>query len=216
MDSFEKYLTPGEMSVIQSLDTPYRLQQFLDTVPYTGGVENRSPVDVLRRRQAHCLDGGLFAVSVLTRLGHPPLIIDLLPYPGTDDDHVLAIFKQNGHWGCVAKSNFTGLRFREPVYRTFRELVLSYFNDFFNMHREKTMWGYSGPFNLTRYFHMDWIGNHAMVDKLEKDLKKKRGRKLISEEMASSFNLLDELSYRAGTLATNFDGVYKLISDSGK
>lgn len=209
MDAFENYLNPDEMAELRALDTPYKIQQFLDSIPYPSGPENRSPVDVLRRRQAHCLDGGLFAVAALQRLGFPPLIIDLLPYPDTDDDHVLALFMQNGRWGCIAKSNFTGLRFREPVYRSFRELVMSYFDVFFNLNRVKSLWGYSGPFNLTRYFSMDWIGGHAMIDQLEKDLKKRRGRPVVTDKMHAELNLLDDLSWQAATLATNMDGAFK-------
>jgi hypothetical protein len=209
MDSFEKYLNTEELAVINALDTPFKLQQFIDSLSYPSGEENRSPVEVLRSRQAHCLDGGLFAVAVLYRLGFPPMIIDILPYPDTDDDHILALFMQNGRWGCVAKSNFMGLRYRPPVFRSFRELVMSYFPFYFNLNRVYSIWGYSGPLNLTRYFSMDWIGNHAMLDLLEKDLKKKHGRPLVTDAIHNSLDLLDEKIFQACSIGTNFDGAFK-------
>src|SRR6185312_3712718 len=119
--------TAAERRVLQQLRTPERIQRFLDAeVAYNhepGGETLRSPRRVLRDRTAHCMEGALLAAAALRCHGHPPLLLDLEAV--RDDDHVLALFRSHGHWGAIGKSNFSGLRFREPVYRTLRELVMS-------------------------------------------------------------------------------------------
>ena len=136
--TLEDHLTPPEKELLAGLGSPAQIQTFLDTCAYRPEYSDLSPLSVLRQRKAHCLDGGFFAAAALRRLGYPPLLVDLLPDPGMDDDHILAIFKRNGHYGAVAKSNFSGLRFRDPIYRSLRELVLSYFEDFYNLNGVKT------------------------------------------------------------------------------
>jgi len=101
------------------------------------------------------MEGALFGAAALRMLGHPPLLLDLEAV--RDDDHVLAIFLIHGYWGAVAKSNYSGLRYREPVFRTLRELVMSYFEHYFNPRREKTLRNYSRPVNLRRFDHIDWM-----------------------------------------------------------
>lgn len=114
-----------------------------------------SPRLVLRERTAHCLEGAILAAAALRVLGYPPLLLDL--EADHDTDHVLAVFKVRGHWGAVAKSNFTGCRYREPIYRTLRELALSYFHIYFNLRGERTLRRYSRPVNLTRFDRDDWM-----------------------------------------------------------
>jgi len=109
----------------------------------------------LHKKTAHCLEGAIFAAAALRVLGFPPLIFDL--EADQDTDHVLAIFKMRGHWGAIAKSNFAGCRYREPVYRTLRELALSYFNTYFNLRGERTLRRYSQPVNLVRFDDRNWM-----------------------------------------------------------
>ena len=111
-DYFDSLLSSEQLAILSSLTTPFKIQAFLDTVPYSPEEKDRCPLEVMQDRLAHCLDGGLFAAMALLRIGYRPLIIDLIPEPGMDDDHILAIFKQKGCYGAVAKSNFTGLRYR--------------------------------------------------------------------------------------------------------
>ena len=127
----EEHLTTAQRDVLNTLDTPLKIQEYLNTIAYRGEEINRSPIRVMNELQAHCLDGGVFGAMVLRRLGHPPLIVDLLPETGLDDDHVLAVYQVDGLYGALAKSNFNGLRYREPIYKTMRELILSYFEDYF-------------------------------------------------------------------------------------
>ncbi|HEY3661809.1 MAG TPA: hypothetical protein VGL24_01505 [Chthoniobacterales bacterium] len=131
------------------------MQRFLDSIPYHLAPTAWSPRVVLRERTAHCLEGATFAAAALRALGFPPLLLDL--EADNDTDHVLAIFKVRGHWGAVAKSNFTGCRYREPVYRTLRELALSYFHIYFNLRGERTLRRYSRPVNLTQFDPYHWM-----------------------------------------------------------
>ncbi len=123
-------------------------------MPYHLALTAWSPRVVLRKRTAHCLEGAIFAAAALRVLGYPPLLLDL--EADNDTDHVIAVFKVRGHWGSVAKSNFTGCRYREPIYRTLRELALSYFNIYFNLRGERTLRRYSRPVNLARFDAEEW------------------------------------------------------------
>jgi hypothetical protein len=109
---------------------------------------------VLRERTAHCLEGAVFAAAALSALGFPPLLVDLEAVQ--DTDHVIAVYRLDGHWGAIAKSNFSGLRYREAVYRSLRELVMSYFDGYVNYRGERTLRAYSRPVNLARFETRAW------------------------------------------------------------
>ncbi len=147
--------TSAELRTLRALKSPAGIQRYLDELPYNLSFTARSPKKVLYDRTASCLEGGIFAAAGLRVLGFPPLIFDL--EAEQDTDHVVAIFKVRGHWGAVAKSNFTGCRYREPVYRTLRELAMSYFNIYFNLRGERTLRRYSRPVNLGRFDHLHWM-----------------------------------------------------------
>jgi hypothetical protein len=144
-----------ELRKLRALKTPAGIQRFLDELPYNLSITSRSPRQVLRDHTASCLEGGIFGAAALRILGFPPLIFDL--EADNDTDHVVAIFKVRGHWGAIAKSNFTGCRYREPAYRTLRELALSYFNTYFNLRFERTLRRYSRPVNLVRFDRLNWM-----------------------------------------------------------
>src|SRR5205814_5890210 len=148
-------LSRAELRAVRALKTPYGVQRFLDELPYNLGYTARSPKHVLHEQTASCLEGGIFAAAALRVLGFPPLIFDL--EAEQDTDHVVAIFKMRGHWGAIAKSNFAGCRYREPVYRTLRELALSYFNIYFNLRGERTLRRFSRPVNLARFDDRHWM-----------------------------------------------------------
>src|SRR6266853_1803861 len=147
--------TRSELRMLRGLKTPAGIQRFLDELPYNLRFTARSPQKVLRDRTASCLEGGIFAAAALRVIGFPPLIFDL--EADQDTDHVVAIFKVREHWGAVAKSNFTGCRYREPVYRSLRELAMSYFNVYFNLRGERTLRRYSRPVNLARFDRLTWM-----------------------------------------------------------
>lgn len=152
--------SPDEMSLLKSFRGPEQIQQFLDNdLQYDPAQTCRSPRRVLRERLADCAEGAFFAAAALEAIGHPPLIIDLEAV--RDDDHLVAVFRQHGCWGAVAQSHFAGLRFREPVYRTLGELVMSYYEHYFNEAGEKTLRTFSRPVNLTRFDPLQWRTTEA-------------------------------------------------------
>jgi hypothetical protein len=153
--------SPSELRLLRSLKTPIGIQRFLDELPYNLSFDARSPRKVLEDRTASCLEGGIFGAAALRVIGFSPLIFDL--EADQDTDHVVAIFKVRGHWGAVAKSNFTGCRYREPVYRNLRELALSYFNIYFNLRFERTLRRFSRPVNLARFDRRNWMTTNEPV-----------------------------------------------------
>jgi hypothetical protein len=206
--AFESALTPAERKLIASLATPFKIQNFLDSVPYSGEDRYRAPLTFLRDRKGHCFDGAMFAMAMLRRLGHPPLLVDMLPN-SRDDDHMLALYTRDGHWGAVAKSNFSGLRFREPVYRTVRELVMSYFESYYNAAGEKTLRAYTMPLNLKAFDRYNWLTDDAAMDRIADRLGEIRNYKVVTPRMVKNLSPLDRRSYDAGMLGVNADGLYK-------
>lgn len=146
--------TPSELRFLKGLRDPWGIQCFLNSVPYHLAGTAFSPRQVIRHRTAHCLEGAIFAAAAMRVNGLPPLLLDLEGWH--DTDHVIAPFRAQGAWGAVALSNFTGLRFRPPVYRGLRELAMSYFNDYFNLRRERSLRTYSQPVNLARFDQLGW------------------------------------------------------------
>jgi hypothetical protein len=201
---------PEEISsVFQAFHSPADVQAFLDATPYSPEDRNRCPVNVVKDRFAHCLDGGLFGALGLRYLGYPPVIVDLQSDEGLDDDHVLAVFQVKGLWGAVAKSNFNGLRLREPVFRTIRELSMSYFEDYFNVDGVKSLRFYTIPLDLTRLDASNWMADDRGCDTIEKLLKHRRKTRLVPADVAGRLNRLDPLSYDAGMVGVNHAGLYK-------
>jgi len=188
---------------------PYDIQLYLDGLRYNATIErDRSPLNVMEDGQCHCLDGGLFATLALWQLGFQPLMLDLVPAPGLDDDHVLALFQIDGLWGAVAKSNFVGLRYREPVHRSFRELVMSYFEYYFNSGRERTLRGYTRPFNLSKYKENTWAWDETATQELYKRFYARKAIQLFDDTVAAQLHLLDERSFAGGTLGTDMDETF--------
>ncbi len=199
--------TPREQKFFKQLDSPFNIQAYLDRIPYSEDSFYRSPRQVVRDGKAHCFDGALFAACALQFIGHRPLIVDILAE--NDDDHLLAIYKVHGYWGEVAKSNFVGLRFREPVYRTLRELVLSYFDSYYNLEKEKTMRGYTVPLDLSRFHHLQWMTSNENLERISEALDEIRQIRLLTPSMIRNLNPVDERSYQAGMLGTNEAGLYR-------
>lgn len=208
-ESLEEYLTAEQLRLWAALTSPARIQGFLDEIAYSAEDTNRSPLQVLQDRKAHCYDGALFAAAALRRLGHPPIVVDILPEPGRDDDHLLAIFKRNGFLGAIAKSNFVGLRYREPIHRYVRELVLSYFEDYFNVLGQKTLRGYAGPLNLSAFDRLAWEWRNEGVDAVVKRLETIRRTSLLTPAMAAELLPVDSRSLGGGLYGSDPDGLFK-------
>ncbi len=208
-ERFEDHLTAQELELLARLAAPADIQAYLDATPYSPEYRDRCPLNVMRDRLAHCQDGALFAAMALRRLGDPPLIVVLLPEPDADDDHWLAVFRRSGHYGAVAKSNFTGLRFREPVYRSLRELVMSYFEPFYNVYGERTLRGYTRPLDLAAFDRFGWQWHDEGSQPIVKRLAEVRYTTLLTPEMIARLSPVDKLSYDAGMLVGNPAGLYK-------
>jgi len=199
--------TAEELRSLRELDSPSRIQCFLDSIAYSADPIYRSPRSVLRDRKAHCFDGALFAAAALRLLGHPPRIVDMKAV--RDDDHLLAIFKRKGRFGAVAKSNFVGLRFREPIYRSLRELVISYFDSYYNLDREKTLRGYTVPLDLRAFDRLNWTGSDDQLEAIADKLDHIPSFELMDEEMVKELSPVDDRTYNAGMLGSNPDGIYR-------
>ncbi len=185
----------SELRKLRALKTPAGVQRFLDELPYNLGYTGRSPKKVLHERTASCLEGGIFAAAALRVLGYPPLIFDL--EADQDTDHVVAIFKVRGHWGAVAKSNFAGCRYREPVYRTLRELAMSYFNIYFNLRFRRTLRRYSRPVNLARFDRLNWMTTDKPVWFIAEHLCEIPHVRLLTPAMQRNLTRLDPRSVKA-------------------
>ncbi|MFH0730585.1 MAG: hypothetical protein V2B19_30100 [Pseudomonadota bacterium] len=206
--SFDDALSPQERLTMSRLGSPEKIQAFLDKIPYSAEPIYRCPLRVLRDRLAHCFDGALFAAAALRQIGHPPLILDMIP-DSRDDDHILALYKKNDHWGALAKSNFVGLRSREPIFRNLRELVLSYFEQYFNVEGEKTLRGHTAPLNLKVFDSENWMTRDGAMEHIAERLDKIRRFFLLTPQMMAGLSRVDERSLKAGLQGANEAGLYK-------
>lgn len=190
-------LSPREADFLRRLSPAWRIQRYLDGLDYDQAGEGcRSPRRVLRERRVQCMDGALFAAAALRLQGHPPLIVDL--EAEEDDDHVLAVFRRNGRWGAIARSNYSGLRYREPVFRTIRELALSYVECYFNLRREKTLRRHSNPVNLRRFDGRQWMTTEDDLWDIAEHLVGVRHHQLLTPAMVRSLATVDRRQFEAG------------------
>lgn len=167
-DSIKKILSPAERRIFSNLNSPQKIQDFLESIPINfelKGETTYSPKQVLKRRSAHCFEGAVFAAATLAYHGHKPLLMDFAT-AYDDEDHTVALFKQNGLWGAISKTNHAVLRYRDPVYKTPRELAMSYFHEYFMWDGRKSLRAYSQPFNLSRFNPETWVtrddSDHAL------------------------------------------------------
>ena len=188
------------------LKTPFAIQEYLDSLTYKGEERDRSPLNVMLDGQSHCLDGGFLAALALWRIGFKPLVIDIVPDPGVDDDHVLALYQIEGRWGALAKTNYINLGFREPVYKDLRELVMTYFEHYVSIHKRKVLTGYTRPIDASRYIHLSWAWDEAGVNILyHKHFYGRQAIPLITKSMAKRLSPVTDKAYQAETLHTNLN-----------
>lgn len=189
-------LSPKDVRTLRALNTPAKVQKFIDALPYQYADTARSPQRALRERKGHCLEGALLAAAAMRLNGYPPLLMDLEAV--RDDDHVVTLYRERGLWGGIAKSNFAGLRFRAPVYRTLRELALSYFEHYYNLCGERTLRAYSRPVNLERLDAQHWMTSEEDVWCVPELLIAARHYPLFPDKVARALPRLDRRSYDAG------------------
>lgn len=172
----KQILTSAENAVFKKLMTPQRIQDYLDTLPVNfemTGETYQSPRRILQTKTAHCFEGAVFAAAALAYHGERPLLLDFQTLP-IDDDHVVAPFKQNGYWGAISKTNHSIVRYRDPVYKTIRELAVSYFHEYLLWNGRKSLVAYSTPFDLSKYPPEKWLTAGEDLDDIALALDKSR------------------------------------------
>lgn len=201
-------LSRSEIRELDRLSTPDRVQRFLDDLPYNHDTDPHtcfSPRLVLRHGRAHCMEGAMLAAAAFRLAGRPPLIVDLAAV--RDDDHVLAVFREGRAWGAVAKSSYSGLRFRDPVYRTLRELVMSYFPHYYNPQGEKTLRAYSRPVNLARFDSRGWMASEEDVWYIPEHLVQIPHIRLLTPAQIRRLTRMDDLLYEAGMVGRSLHAI---------
>lgn len=202
--------TARERRLLRSLSTPEKIQRFLDEeVGYNHeplGETCCSPRAVLRDRIAHCGEGSIFAAAALRFHGRPPLVIQLRAV--RDTDHVLALFtspdgRGGRSWGAVAKSNYAGLRYRSPVYRTVRELVMSYFEDYYSPSGERTLRTFTRPVNLSRFDGQGWETADGNICDVSDWIATRRFHPLLTRAQARSLSRVDARLYHSGLVGAS-------------
>jgi hypothetical protein len=199
--------TKKEIRFFKKLSTPVKVQRFLNRIEYDAALGTRSPRWVIREKKANCFEGAIFAAAALRQIGHKPLVCNLRTV--NDDDHVIALFKKKGRWGAVAKSNFKLLRFREPVYKSLRELVLSYFDMYYNTLGEKTLRAYSLPFCLAQFDFRNWMTTEEDLSYIGERLDEVKHFRIVTPAMARSLQKMDKDLFKAGLLGAKKAGLYK-------
>ena len=194
-------LTRAEFAVLRRLSTPGKIQAFLSALPQNfepGGETCLSVREVLRRRRAHCIEGAMLAAAALWVHGEPPLLLDL---KATQDyDHVVALFRRGGHWGALSKTNNPVLRYRDPVYRSLRELSMSYFHEYANKRAEKTLRSWAGPFDLRRLDPAIWVTNPKNCWDVGNRLEDMRHRPLVTARQAKLLSRRDQMERLLGRI----------------
>jgi hypothetical protein len=197
--------TAAEQRVLRRLNSPARVQAYLDELPYRCEDGHLSARAALRDGRAHCFDGSLLAAAALKRAGYQPFLIDLAA--DRDDDHVICGYRAFGSWGAVAKSNFPGLRSREPIFRTVRELVVSYFELYFNMQGEKSLRRYSRPLKLPDISDLDWQFDDAAGEVLADRLNTIQHYNILSPRQLRGLRKVDQRFFKSQMLGVNLKGV---------
>jgi len=190
-----------EFRVLRKLDRPKKVQDFINRIPSNaerGGETCTSPLVTLRRNKAHCMEGALLAALALWMHGHPPLILDLKT-TAADVDHLVALFRVDGYWGGITKTNHAVLRYREPIYRDVRELATSYFHEYFMNDGAKTLRQYSTPFDLRRW-KGDWVTSEDDLWELETAIDRSPHHPLLSRKQVVGLRRADKIEIEAGKL----------------
>lgn len=193
--------TKEELKIFRRLSTPRKIQDFLNSLRFNferKGETIMSPRKMLREKRAHCLEGALFAAAALWIQGEQPLLMDIKT-TGDDYEHVVALFKKFGRWGAISKTTHVVLRYREPIYKSVRELAMSYFHEYFLHSGKKTMRSFSKPFNLRR-FGTDWLTSAENLWFISEALDKAPHEKLLNSRMVKNLRKADKIEIKAGKL----------------
>jgi hypothetical protein len=195
-------LSAKELKIFKKLNTPKKIQDFLDTMPKNFEEEGEtyySPLTVLEKRKAHCVEGAVFAALALRVHGQKPLLLDLT---ATDDDldHVVALYKKHGQWGAISKTNHAVLRFREPVYNSIRELSMSYFHEYFDDKGKKNLRSFSGPVNLKRFDKQGWMTTKESIEYIPEYLADVKHYPILNQKQIQNLRRADKVEIKAGKI----------------
>ncbi len=191
---------PEEIKIFKKLNTPAKAQEFLNKIPINFQDVIRSPRVVLQSNKAQCLEGAMLGAAILEFHGHMPYVLDLRTVAVGDDDHVIALFKVDGYWGALSKTNHAVLRYREPIYKTLRELVLSYFHEYFLHSGKKTLREYSIPINLNKFNVLNWRTSAGDITEISDRIDEVKHFSLLTKQQIKNLRLADEIEIKAGKL----------------
>lgn len=190
-----------EIRLFRKLNSPQKVQDYLNFIPFNFDERHDSclsPRKVLEQNRADCIEGALLASTILEFHGHKPLVVDLRsikkPY---DYDHVISVFKVDGFWGAISKTNHSVLRYREPIYKTIRELVMSYFHEYFLDSGLKTLREYSVPFNLNYFNNISWRTTDKHLSQIMMQLDKIKHFKILNKKQESNLRKADKIEIMA-------------------
>ncbi len=195
-------LSPSELKLLRSLKTPSQIQNFLDALPMNfelHGETCHSVRSVLKYKTAHCMEGAMLAAAALRLQGRPPLVIDLKATKH-DFDHVIAVFKEDGYLGAISKTNHAVLRYREPIYNTVRELVLSYFHEYFLPDGRKTLRSFTNPIDLSRLDRFHWMASDDDVFDIPHRLDAMKHYPILTAKQIKKLRLADAIERQAGEI----------------
>lgn len=199
MHSIFQQLTENERTLFQKLNSPQKIQDFVNSLEMNFEDNYQSPRRVLQSGKAQCLEGAMLAAAILWSNGEKPLLLDLQA-DKSDVDHVVALFKGNGHWGAISKTNHAVLRYREPIYKTVRELAMSYFHEYFDNKGKKNMRTYSQPFDLSTYDDGAWVFTKKSLHKLAADLDNFKHYSILTPKMKKGIRRADKIEITAGKI----------------
>ena len=192
-------LTLAERGLLKKLNTPIKIQDYLDSLKMNFSEEDPclSPRGVMQQKTAHCMEGALFAAAALWFHGHNPLLLDLTTTKN-DEDHVVALFQVNGFWGAISKTNHAVLRYREPIYKTIRELAVSYFHEYFLNTGQKTLRTYSDPFDLSKHAKYNWVTSRDRIMDLIETMANSKHHDILNKQQIKNLRIADKIEIAAG------------------
>ncbi|HKZ33779.1 MAG TPA: hypothetical protein VJ142_00880 [Candidatus Nanoarchaeia archaeon] len=195
-------LNKREIKILKGLNTPGKIQDFLNRIPINfeeKGDTCMSPRMVLKNRKAHCIEGAMLAAAALRVHGEKPLVVDMTATK-KDFDHVICVFKKDGKWGAIGKTNHAVLRYREPIYKSIRELVMSFFHEYFDDDGKKNLRSYSAPVDLSRFDHFNWMASEEDIWYIPDYLEKIKHFPILTRSQIAGLRKADRVELDAGDI----------------
>jgi len=195
-------LPAKEYKILKKLNSPVKIQNFLNELAINfepDGDTVLSPMSVLEKGVCHCMEAAALAALALRVHGYPPLVMRLIAND-FDFDHVVTLFKRDGKWGAISKTNHAVLRYREPVYNSVRELAMSYFHEYFDDTGRKTLRSFSAPVNLKRFDNRGWMTTKDEIDYIPEYLSAVKCFPILDRKQIRNLRKADPLEIEAGKI----------------